>query len=160
MAKKSKEKKIKVCFAASSGGHFEQLLMLKPLMDKYNSFIVTEKTKYDVKSCGNKTYFMRQVNRKEFFCFLKLLANAFKSLFLIIKERPKVIITTGVLAMIPLCLLAKFFGAKLIYIESFAKVNSPTETGKYLYKKADQFYVQWEQMLEFYPDAIFLGGIY
>ena len=36
--------KIKVCFAASSGGHYEQLLMLKPLMLKYKSFIVTEKT--------------------------------------------------------------------------------------------------------------------
>ena len=34
----------KVCFASSSGGHFEQLLMLKPLMNKYESFIVTEKS--------------------------------------------------------------------------------------------------------------------
>ena len=160
MAKKNKENKIKICFAASSGGHYEQLLMLKPLMEKYKSFVVTEKTKYNVKGSGKKTYFMRQVNRKEFFCLFKLVINAFKSLFLIIKERPKVVITTGVLAMIPLCLLAKFFGAKLVYIESFAKVNSPTETGKYLYKKADRFYVQWEQMLEIYPDAIFLGGIY
>ena len=40
--------KKKVCFAASSGGHFEQLTMLKPLMDKYNSFVVTEKTTYNV----------------------------------------------------------------------------------------------------------------
>lgn len=39
-------KNIKICFAASSGGHFEQLLMLKPLMKKYDSFILTEKTLY------------------------------------------------------------------------------------------------------------------
>ena len=51
-------------------------------------------------------------------------------------------------------------GKKLIYIESFAKVTSPTETGKLLYKFADQFYVQWKPMLKCYPKAIYLGGIY
>lgn len=30
------KKKIKICFAASSGGHYEQLMMLKPLMKKYD----------------------------------------------------------------------------------------------------------------------------
>ena len=35
-------KKIKICFAASSGGHFEQIMMLKPLMEKYNSFIINQ----------------------------------------------------------------------------------------------------------------------
>ena len=70
------------------------------------------------------------------------------------------VITTGVLAMIPMCLLAKLFGKKLIYIESFAKVTSPTETGKLMYRFADQFYVQWESMREIYPNAICLGGIY
>ena len=62
--------------------------------------------------------------------------------------------------MVPLCILAKLFRKKLIYIESFAKVTSPTETGKLLYKFADQFYVQWETMKEFYPNAINVGGIY
>ena len=40
-------KRKKVCFAASSGGHFEQLSMLKPLMDEYDSFVVTEETAYN-----------------------------------------------------------------------------------------------------------------
>ena len=59
-----------------------------------------------------------------------------------------------------MCLIGKLFKKKLIFIESFAKVNSPTLTGKLLYKFADQFYVQWEQMKEHYPNAIFKGGIY
>jgi len=62
--------------------------------------------------------------------------------------------------MIPICLIGKIFGAKLIYIESFAKINSPTLTGRFLYRFANQFYVQWESMKKFFPDAIFLGGIY
>lgn len=157
---KKKKNTKKICFAASSGGHFEQLLMLKPLMDKYESFIITEKTLYNTTIENKKIYFMKQINRKEWSFPLKLIANAFKSLWIFIVQRPDVVITTGVLAMIPICLLAKLFRKKLIYIESFAKVTSPTETGKLLYKYADRFYVQWESMLEYYPNAICLGGIY
>lgn len=156
MSKKEK----KLCFAASSGGHYEQLLMLKPLMEKYKSFLITEKTSYNSSVDKKKMYYMRQVNRKEKLFIFAMLINAFKSLFIFIKERPDVVITTGVLAMIPICLLAKIFRKKLIYIESFAKITSPTETGKFLYKYADRFYVQWESMKEHYPDAVCLGGIY
>lgn len=150
----------KVCFAASSGGHLEQLFMLKPLMEQYDSFIVTEKTSYKATLKGQKMYYVPQVNRKEKLFPLSMLLNALQSLVIFLRERPDAVITTGVLAMIPICLWAKVFRKKLIYIESFAKVTSPTETGKLLYKYADQFYVQWETMREHYPNAICLGGIY
>ncbi|WP_270496575.1 PssD/Cps14F family polysaccharide biosynthesis glycosyltransferase [Eisenbergiella porci] len=154
------KKSIKICFAASSGGHFEQLMMLKPLMKKYDSFVLTEKTLYRASTKDTKTYYVSQINRREKLFPLKMLWIAFQSLWLFVKERPDVIICTGVLAMIPMCLIMKMFGKKLIYIESFAKVTSPTLTGKLLYKYADQFYVQWESMKEFYPNALCLGGIY
>ena len=121
------KKNVKICFAASSGGHYEQLMMLKPLMEKYDSFVITEKTDYSAEAKGEKTYYMKQVNRREKDFIWRMI---------------------------------KFMGKKLIYIESFAKVTSPTETGKLLYKFADQFYVQWKPMLKFYPKAIYLGGIY
>ena len=154
------KKDIKIAFAASSGGHYEQLMMLKPLMEKYNSFVVTEKTKYNSKSLNLKTFYMNQVNRKEIMFIPNMVVNLLKSIGIILKEKPDVIICTGVLAMIPLCLLGKIRGGKLIYIESFAKVTSTTITGKLLYKFADQFYVQWPQMKKIYPEAIYLGGIY
>ena len=148
MSKKNK----KLCFAASSGGHFE--------MEKYDSFLITEKTDYKAEVKGVKMYYLHQVNRIEWFFPLEMIGNSFKSIIIFIKERPDVVITTGVLAMIPICLIAKVFGKKLIYIESFAKVRSANETGKLMYKFADQFYVQWPQMKEIYPNAIYLGGIY
>ena len=151
---------MKIVFAASSGGHYEQLLMLKPLMEKYDSVLVTEKTDYSAGDTGIKTYYMHQINRKELLFLPKLIANSWRSLVLIIKERPKVMITTGVLAVIPLALLIKMFGGKLIYIESFAKVCSKNLTGNLVYRFADQFYVQWEEMLKLYPKAIYKGGIY
>lgn len=154
------KKKIKICFAASSGGHYEQLMMLKTLMEKYDSFIITEKTDYSTITEGEKIYYMNQVNRREKDFIWTMIQNTWKSISIYKKEKPDVVICTGVLAMIPICLISKFMGKKLIYIESFAKVTSPTKTGKLLYKFADQFYVQWESMLEVYPKAIYLGGIY
>lgn len=154
------KKKMKVCFAASTGGHYEQLLMLKPLMEKYDSFVLTEETLYKAEVKGQKIYYMKMVNRKEASFLLRMLVNACRSVKIYLREKPDAVICTGVLAMIPMCLLVKFMGGKLIYIESFAKVTSPTLTGKLLYRFADQFYVQWPQMMEIYPKAIYLGGIY
>ena len=156
----SDDKEVKLCFAASSGGHYEQLLMLKPLMEKYDSFIITEETAYKSKVKGQKMYYMKQVNRKEKSFVPRMISNTFRSLKIYRKEKPDVVICTGVLAMIPMCLIAKLHGKKLIYIESFAKVTSATLSGKLLYRFADQFYVQWPQMKEIYPNAIYLGGIY
>ena len=129
-------------------------------MEKYDSFLITEKTTYKAELKEEKIYYLHQVNRKELLFPIVMIGNSFRSLFIFIEERPDVVITTGVLAMIPICLLAKIFHKKLIYIESFAKVTTPTETGKLMYKYADQFYVQWPQMKDIYPNAIYLGGIY
>lgn len=153
-------KRHKLCFAASSGGHLEQIMRLYPLMKKYPSILVTEKTDYAVPPEDVKTCWMRQVNRREWSCIPKLIANMMRAIWILLRERPDTVITTGVLAVLPLCLLAKLMGKKLIYIESFAKVNSPTRTGRLLYHFADQFYVQWKSMLKVYPEAIYVGSIY
>ncbi len=151
---------VKVCFAASSGGHYEQLLMLKPLMKRYDSFVITEETSYKVTIEKEKIYYMKQVNRRELSFLPKMITNFFRSVKIYLKEKPDIVICTGVLAMIPICLISKIAGKKLVYIESFAKVTSATQSGKLLYRFADQFYVQWESMLKIYPEAIYLGGIY
>lgn len=155
-----KNKGKKICFAASTGGHFEQLMMLKPLMEKYDGFLITEETNYRIDTGDMKMYYLKQTNRREKLFVINLIINTINSIKVYIKEKPDVVITTGVLSMIPISLIAKFCGKKLIYIESFAIVNKPTMTGKLLYKFADRFYVQWESMLKVYEKAIFLGGLY
>lgn len=154
-------KKNKICLISSSGGHFEQLLMLKKLEKSNDVFFVTEKTKYNKKD--NKiNHFVMQVNRKEILFIPKMFCILLKSIYIFVKEKPNVIISTGVLASIPMLFIGHIFKKKVIYIESFAKINSPTMTGKLIYNKkiADLFFVQWEQMLKFYPNAIYKGGIY
>lgn len=153
-------KKLKICFAASSGGHLEELMVLRPLMERYDSFIVTEQTKHEAAGSKDRIYYLMQVNRLEKACILRLIANSFLSLKILLTKRPDIIITTGVLAIIPLCLLCKALGKKLIFIESYANVYSPTKTGRFLYWFADQFYVQWPELMAYYPKATYLGGIH
>ncbi|WP_255993618.1 PssD/Cps14F family polysaccharide biosynthesis glycosyltransferase [Clostridium perfringens] len=149
----------KVCFIASSGGHFEQIMMLKPLMKKHKSFVVTEKTNYLVNT-DEYIYYLKQVNRHEIKFIPLMILNTLKSLKIFLKEKPDIIISTGALSVIPMCIIGKVFRKKIIFIESFAKITSPTLTGKLVYKFADQFYIQWESLRRFYPTAINKGGIY
>ncbi|HGS1945213.1 TPA: PssD/Cps14F family polysaccharide biosynthesis glycosyltransferase [Streptococcus pneumoniae] len=161
---KGMKNKKKVCFCASSGGHYEQLMKLEPIMRQQDSYLITEYTDYNKgeseKKDINKVFYLLQINRLEFFWIVKLIWISLKSLYILLRIRPKVVICTGVLAMIPFCLLSKMFGAKLIYIESFAKVTTPTLTGRILYRYADRFYVQWESTLDIYPNAVYKGGLY
>lgn len=160
--KKGRKRKrpVKVCFASSSGGHFEQLLMLQPLMGEYDSFILTERTQYQSPVSGERIYLMKKVSPIDRFWVPWTIVNIVRSFVIFLRERPDVVISTGVFITVPMCVFAKLFGKKVIYIESFAKVTSPTKTGRFLYKFADRFYVQWESMLNVYPKAVCLGGIY
>lgn len=157
----NRRKNKKICLISSSGGHFEQLLMLKKLENNYNCFVVTERTKYNRKD-KNINYYVMQINRKEPLMTLKLFCIFIKSLIIFLKEKPDIIISTGVLASIPMLIIGHFFKTKVIFIESFAKIKNPTMTGNFIYKNkiADRFYVQWESMLEYYPNAVYKGGIY
>lgn len=157
---KNKKKKIKICLASSSGGHFEQLMMLKPLIEKYEGYIVTERIGYDLKVGDIPIKYVLPINRTDKTFFFKFIINIVNSFFIVIKNRPDYIISTGALAAVPLMLWTKLFRGKVIYIESFAKIDSPNISGKIAYKFADQFYIQWETLKKFYPNAIFKGGIY
>lgn len=148
----------KICLISSSGGHFEQLLMLDKLRDNFEVYYVTEKTKYSEK--GKEIYYIKQINRQEKLFFLKFIVIFFQSLRIFIKENPDMIISTGALSVIPTFIIGKLMKKKLIFIESFAKISTPTMTGKFVYKFATHFFVQWEDLLEVYPNAELLGSIY
>ena len=163
----AKKKQKKVMFIASTGGHLAELLQLSPCFDRYDFSLVTEKTKSNLglrdKYPGRVHYIISgtytTLIAKILYPF-KLFLNCWISLFLMIKLRPDFVVTTGTHNAGPMCCLAKLFGKKVIFIETFANSNSPTRSGRLIYKFADYFIVQWESMLEYYPDAIYGGWIY
>ena len=66
------------------------------------------------------------------------------------KEKPKLIVSTGSEIAIPAFYLAKFFGMKTIFIESWTRVVQPTGTGRIVYPVSDVFLVQCERLLTKY----------
>ena len=161
---KSKEKKKKVLFISSTGGHLNELLQLSPLFEKYDSYIITEKDKANenLKNIyGEKLYFLPYGTRAKLFTYIfKYLFLCFKTIYLYAKIRPKVIVTTGTHTAGPMCILGKICRSKVIYIETFANTNKKTATGRLIYPIADLFIVQWEEMLKIYPKAVYGGSIY
>ena len=89
-----------------------------------------------------------------------LIRNTFVALKVLRKEKPDLIISSGAAVSVPFFYLGKLFGAKLIYIEVFDRIDKPTMSGKLVYPIVDKFIVQWEEMKEVYPKAINLGSIF
>lgn len=151
----------KICFVSSSGGHFSELLCLKELSKIYPSFLITEKNDFSSGDLGYKKYLVPQINRREKFFLFHFLKLFLKEFIVLRKEKPSYIISTGALASFPVCFMGKFFfGMKIIYIESFARTRTPSLTGKLVYPFANLFIVQWEELLEYYPKAKYIGGIF
>lgn len=152
----------KICFAASSGGHLEEIARLVEIKEAYDTFLITEQGGFHELNFCDKVYYVPQMNRKEPLFLLKFVQALFCSYKILKKENPDCIISTGALASCPVCMLGKMKKKKIIYIESFARVDSPSLTGKIMYKLklADLFLVQWEEMLNFFPNAVYAGGIF
>ena len=157
-------KKKRVLFISSTGGHLDELMQLKPMFEKYNYYIVTEKTKSNL---NLKNKFPKKVSlllygtKKNMLTYpFILLLNSFISLFVFIKHRPKYIISTGSHTAGPMCCIGKILGSKIIYIETFANSKTKSVAGSIVYKFADLFIVQWEEMLEVYPKSVYGGWIY
>ena len=154
--------KKKVLFISSTGGHLNELMQLSPLFEKYDYYIVTEKDKSNIylkEKYGEKLYFLPYGTRAKIFTYIfKYFYLCLKTIYLYFKIRPKVI--TGTHTVGPMCCLGKIFGSKIIFIETLANRHKKTATGKLIYPFADLFIVQWEEMLELYPKAIYGGSIF
>ena len=144
-------KRVKVCVVCSAGGHLtEALLAVHSLTEEY--YLITFRQKHvGTRLSGKKVYFVIDPHTS----MLKFMVNCVQSLWLFLWKRPKVIITTGAGIALSTCLIAKLFRAKLLVIETGARVTTPSRTGRLLYKYADVFIVQWEPLLLVYPKAIY-----
>ena len=153
----------KVLFISSTGGHLNELLQLRRVMKKYDSYLITEKTKstIDLKDeFGDKVRFLKYGTKSHLSYIYIYPYDCIKSFIYFIRIRPNVIVTTGAHTCVFMCYLAKLFRRKVIYIETFANIHSKSMTGKLIYPIADKFIVQWESMLKLYPKAIYGGWIF
>lgn len=156
------QKEPHVMFICSVGGHLTQMLQIKKIFNKYDYVLVTEKTEVtrNMKEKYNMRYLVHGTRKYMFkYVFIELY-NIMKSVIYFMQYSPEVIVTTGTHTAVPMCFIAKFFGKKVVFIESFAKRTTPTKSGKLVYKIADTFVIQWETLKEVYPKAEVWGWIY
>ncbi len=145
---------MKICIACSAGGHLTEALQLEKVWKGKEHFFITDKriNALDLKA---KKYFILPTRRNHF----RFIISFLQSFYIIIKERPSVIISTGAEIGYPALLIGHYLGIKTIYIESLARINSPSLCGKLIYGKCDYFFVQWKEGLEFFPKAKYIGSI-
>ena len=154
----------KVMFISSMGGHLTEMMQLKSIFKNYDYKIVTEKhkstmslknvykSKIDYLYAGNKDHMLKYI-------FI-IPINIIKSFQIFLKFKPDVIVTTGAHTAVAMCYIAKLFRKKVIYIESFANIETKTLSGRLIYPVADKFIVQWKSMLKLYPNAVYEGWIF
>lgn len=151
----------KVIFVSSSGGHFSEILRLEKLFNEYDYILVTEKTDitYDYKDKYNMQFLKYGPNKNKLKYIWAIIYNVFKCISIVVSYKPETIITTGAQVGGIMCFIGKLFGKKIIYIESLAKIDSLSVTGRNVYKFADKFYVQWETLANKYERAEYIGRL-
>ncbi|MFC1952572.1 PssD/Cps14F family polysaccharide biosynthesis glycosyltransferase [Chloroflexota bacterium] len=158
---------MKICLVCSYGGHLAEMLRLTEAFEGHRIFLITYKERYTMALDDiSKVYLIPRLIPNFSFKYLSrflLLANmiitAVGELFMLLKERPHVIVSTGAEIAIPICYLAKFLRKKVVFIESICRINEPSGSAKIIYPVADLFLVQWESLLNKFPKARYSGRI-
>jgi UDP-N-acetylglucosamine:LPS N-acetylglucosamine transferase len=145
----------KIGLICSHGGHLVEVLQLSEAFEGFPFFLLT----YDEKAAADQknAYYIKNFAKNPF----HLLMGVFKIITIFLRERPKILFSTGAEIAIPSFYIGKFlFGARLIYLECSAQVYSPSLTGRWVYPIADLFLVQWEPLLKQYgPKARYVDGL-
>jgi len=150
----------KVLFVSSAGGHLAQLLEFKTLFHKFDYLVVTEEIPSS--SFLSDRYHVLFVKKRSggrgIGFWVDFIWNSFLALRIMFRFRPDVIVTSGSYIAIPFLFLSKLFGAKSVFLLSYARVSSRAKSADVAYYLADVFIVQWETVLKYYRNAIYLGG--
>lgn len=151
---------LKLCLAASGGGHVRQLLDLEPVWSSYDHVFVTEDTALG-RSLAEKHptrfvehYALGQARLGRTGAMLKgAIRNLVQSVKIVRAERPDVVITTGAGAVYWTALAARLLGAKVVLIDSFARFDAPSKFARGLKPFATETIVQSAGLKAYWPGA-------
>lgn len=153
-----------VLYILGSGGHTQEMIELsKDLKDSINYFYLIQKddvlSKKKILYPGKIIFVKRPKMWGEnvIFAFFKSIFLFFQSFFLLRKNKIDIMISTGPGISLIYFLSGWLLRKKLIFIECFSRVKTKTITGRFVYFLSDLFFVQWEDNLENYPNALYRG---
>ena len=155
-----------------AGGHTKQMLRLVDLLgtDYTYSYVVAD---YDIVSehkirIPGPVYRIIQPREKKQgmtdspFTVMRKMPQAFAQARRILNQaQPDAVIGAGPSLQLPIAVAARIRRVPHIFLETASKVETMTYTGRIIYKYhlADRFYVQWEHLLEQYPEARYAGRL-
>jgi UDP-N-acetylglucosamine:LPS N-acetylglucosamine transferase len=147
-----------VMLVASNGGHLLQLLQLADLWPKDRRHWITFKENDAVSLLeGEQTTWAYHPTNRNVPNFIR---NLLLALPLVRRRNVQAIVTTGAGVAVPFALAGRLFGVNVVYIESMARITSPSLTGRLVYPLADTFIVQWPSMQRFFKRARCLGTVF
>ncbi len=148
---------MKICIVTSSGGHLLKTLYLEKWWSSKKRFWVTKKDAF------SQSLLKKEHTYWGFFPESRNVLNFFKNLllaaYILHKEKPTMVFSTGAGIAPPFFLVAKIFGIKTVFIETFIFIPKATLSGKLIYFFTDYFFIQNEKLKKVFPKANYLGPI-
>lgn len=119
-------------------------------------FVTTTEVLREKLSKHGEVYIVGESNHKH---PVKVFKVFFKCVRVIVRKRPKVVISSGAAAGCIVCFLGKLMGAKVIWIDSITNVEKMSLSGRMVRRIADLLLVQWPRLAEKYEKAEYVGSV-
>ncbi len=147
-----------VLLVCSSGGHLLQLAALRPAWGDFSRVWVTF-DKSDARSLlrdERLVFAYGPTNRS----IPNLLRNLRLAVAVIRRVRPKVILTTGAGVAVPFAWVGRLAGARVVYVESFTRIDGPSLSCRMIAPVADRLYVQWPDLVGRLRGSRHVGNVF
>lgn len=140
--------------ACSRGGHLDLLLYIRDAFVGHRLVWVTQRSDRaeHLRRTGAEVHVLGEYHRSAFRA--ETLRTVWRSLKVVLRQRPRVVVTSGAGIVVPFCVLARLAGAKVLFVETSARVRGPSSSGRVLSRVADRVIAQWEDMQATYPGAV------
>lgn len=133
----------KILAVASGGGHWIQLLRMLPAFSAHEIVFISTLDSHRAQVAPARFYQVVDANRWH---KLRLLRMAGKLLFILLRERPDVVISTGAAPGYFALRFAKLVGARTIWVDSIANAEQLSMSGLHAGRFADLWLTQWEHL--------------
>lgn len=143
----------RTCWAYSPGGHLAELERATTGIRFTDRFDVTFAGGRAPLVPPRRCYFVCHPRRS----VLRTLRNVMQSAAVVLRERPRIVISTGADVAVAVCILARLLGARLVFVETAGEL-APTLAGRLVYPFAHLFIVQWPDKAEAFPRAVVASG--
>jgi UDP-N-acetylglucosamine:LPS N-acetylglucosamine transferase len=74
--------------------------------------------------------------------------------------QPRTLVTTGAGVAVPFAWFARLAGARVVYVESFTRIDTISLSCRLIRPVADRVYVQWPEAVGLVRDARYVGNIF